>query len=176
MTLISEDGTGKVDSESYATVTFADTHFSNRGVNSWAAFTTAQKESYLRMSTDFMLQRYRALWMGYRKYSDQSLDWPRVQVEVNPPEIYFHTFIGDTIVPIEVQRACAELALRSSTYTDGLFPDITDIITKETIGPITTEYDKRSPASPQYKAIDAMIAVYLKDGGMASSSRTVQRA
>lgn len=176
MTIVIEDGTGKSTSEAYISTTDADTYFSNRGVTAWAAFTTAQKEQNLRLATDFMTQRYRPYWLGYRNSSTQSLDWPRAYVSINPIEVVYQLNISNTIVPVEVQRACAELALKASTYTDGLLPDVTDLITEETIGPITTKYDKRSPVSPLYKAIDAMLAVYLKDGGMNSATVTVQRA
>ena len=181
MSLTTEDGTGKADAESYATVAFSDTYFSNRGKTTWAAFTTAQKESYLRLSTDFIEQRYRMYWDGYKKYSTQALSWPRTFVYGEPvlygdSNLPYPQLISSTIVPTEVKNACAELALKASTYTDGLLPDVTDLITEETIGPITTKYDKLSPASPQYKAIDAMLAVYLKDGGINSATSTVQRA
>lgn len=181
MTLIVETGSGSSTAESYISTTDADTYFSNRGVTAWAAFTTAQKESYLRKSTDFMLQRYRKYWLGYRNLSTQSLDWPRSWVYAEPVISSaagdpYPQLIDSDIVPVEVQRACAELALRASTYTDGLLPDVSDLVTEETIGPITTKYDKRSPDTPLYKAIDAMLSIYLKDGGMNSATVTVQRA
>jgi hypothetical protein len=180
--LIVEDGIGKTDSESYCTVAFATTYFANRGNAAWAALASDTiRENYLRLSTDFMEQRYILSWKGFKKTSVQALSWPRsfvygIPVLYGDNNLPYPQLISSTIVPTEVQRACAELALKASTYTDGLLPDLTDVITEETIGPITTKYDKRSPVSPLYKAIDAMLAVYLKDGGMDSASRTVQRA
>jgi len=176
MSLITEDGTGLSTAESYISVADADTYFSNRGNTTWAALTTAQKEQALRKATDFMLQRYSAYWDGYRYTSTQALDWPRENVYIRPIRVANQSYVDTDIVPVEVQRACAELALRSTTYTDGLFPDVSDLVTEETIGPITTKYDSRSPDTPLYKSIDAMLSIYLKDGGMNSLVSTVQRA
>jgi len=181
MSLNVETGTGASNSESYISVASADTYFSDRGNATWAALTTAQKEQALRKATDFMLQRYRQYWKGYRNLSTQALDWPRSFVYAEP---IIASAVGDpypqlidsNIVPVEVSRACAELALRSTTYTDGLLPDVSDLVTEETIGPITTKYDSRSPDTPLYKSIDAMLSIYLKDGGMNSLTSTVQRA
>lgn len=181
MSIIVEDGTGKSTSESYISVTDADTHFSNRGNTTWSSFSITQKEQYLRLSTDFIQQRYRNYWKGFKKTSAQALSWPRVFVYAEPvlygdSNLPYPQLISSTIVPTEVQKACAELAYKSSTYTDGLLPDVESLIIKETIGPITTEYDKRSPISREYKAIDAMLAPYLKDSGMNSATITVQRS
>jgi hypothetical protein len=176
MSLNVETGTGASNSESYISVASADTYFSDRGNTTWSVLTTAQKEQALRKATDFMLQRYRPYWLGYRNSSTQALDWPRAYVSINPAEVVYQLDISNTIVPVEVQRACAELALRSTTYTDGLLPDVSDLVTEETIGPITTKYDSRSPDTPLYKSIDAMLSIYLKDGGMNSFVSTVQRA
>jgi hypothetical protein len=175
MAIIVETGGNIAGAESYATVAYCDTYFSNRGIASWALLTTAQKEENLRKSTDFMTQRYRLAWKGYRKFSAQALDFPRELVYLEP-QANIDILLSDTIVPNEVKNACAELALKASTYTDGLLPDVTNVILEETIGPITTKYDRRNPVSPVYKAIDAMLAPLLKDNGMDSATVTVQRA
>lgn len=176
MAIIVETGGNIAGAESYESVANATTYHAARGNTSWAALASdAVREQLLRKSTDFIEQRYRLAWKGYRKYSDQALSFPRELVYLEP-QANIDLLLSNTIVPTEVKNACAELALKASTYTDGLLPDVTDLITEETIGPITTKYDKRSPVSPQYKAIDAMLAVYLKDGGMNSATSTVQRA
>lgn len=182
MSLIVETGSNVNGAESYISVADATTYHANRGNTAWAALASdTVREQCLRRATDFIEQRYRMYWDGYKKYATQVLSWPRTFVYGEPvlygdSNLPYPQLISDTIVPTEVKNACAELALKASTYTDGLLPDVTDLITEETIGPITTKYDKRSPVSPQYKAIDAMLAVYLKDGGMNSATSTVQRA
>jgi len=175
--LIVEDGSNVSDAESYCTVAFADTYFSNRGNAAWAVLTTALKEEALRRSTDYMEQMFRADWKGYRKYATQSLSWPRFGVYGEPvlignPELAYPLLISDTIVPIEVQRACAELALRASAGE--LYPDVSERITQETIGPISTKYALNSPSTPQYKAINAMLSPYLKNGSGGATSTVVR--
>ena len=174
MSLISEDGSQVSGAESLCSVAFADTYHSDRGASAWALLTTAIKEQNLRKSTEFMFQRYTLYWDGYRVTTTQSLDWPRSFVFIRPQRTQYQLYISNTIVPIEVQRACAELALRSSSAT--LMPDTKTRQKRKTVGPITIEYDIYSPQNPVYKSIDAMLAPYLKDGGMSSASSTVQRA
>lgn len=176
MSLIVETGENVAGAESYCTVVDATIYFSNRNKTAWAALASdAIREGYLRAATDFMEQRYRLAWKGYRKYSTQSLSFPRELVYLEK-QANIDTLLSDTIVPNEVKSACAELALKASTYTDGLLPDLEDVISEETIGPITTKYDRRKPISRIYKSIDAMLSPYLKNGGMGSISRTAQRA
>lgn len=173
MSIIVEDGSNVTGAESYASVAQFDTYHTNRGNTLAATLLTAEKEQALRRATDFMEQRYRLAWKGYRKYSTQSLSFPRELVYIEK-QANIDTLLSDIIVPNEVINACIELAFRGSA--GDLLPDVTDVIAEETIGPITTKYDRRKPISPSYKAIDAMLAPYLKNGGMNSASFTVQRA
>ena len=168
MTIIVEDGTVVAGAESYATVAYADTYHSNFGNSAWASLITATKEQYLRRATQYMLQRYRKQWNGYRKDAVQVLDWPRSFVYTQP---FVHGAVGaypflvsDIIVPEEVKVACVELALKASTAT--LMPDTTQQIKREKIGPIETEYSEFSQQSPQFRAIDALLSIYLRDSGI----------
>jgi hypothetical protein len=157
MTIVVEDGTGKSTAESYISVADASTYFSARGNTSWAAITTdALREGYLRLATEYMTQMYRNRWQGARYTETQALDWPRTGVVRDSWQVD----IDD--VPIEVQRACAELALKASAGT--LNPDLTQGVVSEKVGPIAVTYDHYSPQSPRYKAIEAMLAPYLSGG------------
>lgn len=171
--LIVETGANITGAEAYCSESYADTYHENRGNTLWNS--VSNKEAALRKATDFMEQRYRLTWKGYRKYSNQSLSFPRELVYLEK-QANIDTLLSDTIVPNEVKNACAELALKASTYTDGLLPDLEDVISEETIGPITTKYDRRKPVSRIYKAIDAILAPLLKNNGIGSASITVQRA
>ena len=78
MSLIVEDGTGRADAESYASVSVADAYHTARGNTAWAALaTTALKEAALRKATDYLGQTYGLRWKGYRMTTTQALDWPR---------------------------------------------------------------------------------------------------
>lgn len=157
MALIVEDGTIVAGAESYIAVADADTWHTNRGNTDWTALATAAKEQALRKATDYMLQVYGLRWKGDRVSASQVLDWPREGVEV------FGFEIDADVVPDAVANACADLALRASA--GDLTPDVTRRTVRETVGPITVEYDKNAPALPDYQAIDNMLAPYLDRAG-----------
>jgi hypothetical protein len=154
MSIITEDGTGLSTAETYASVSFADTYFSDRGNTAWAALTTSVKEASLRKSTEYMLQVYRNRWIGSRYTTVQALDWPRWGVAVDGGQ----TVIETNQIPIDVKRACAELASRASTAT--LYADETRSVVIESVGPLSVEYDKYSGQAIRYKAIDSMLTIY----------------
>ena len=154
MALIVEDGTGLSTAESYISVADATTYFSNRGNTTWAAIATdALREAYLRLATEYMTQMYRSRWEGARYTEDQSLDWPRTGV------VRDSWSVDTDEVPVEVQRACAELALKQSA--GDLAPDLTQGVIREKVDVIEVEYDKASPQYTRYRAIDAMLKPYL---------------
>lgn len=72
-----EDGTGLTTANSYESVVNADAYHLARGNSSWAAATTANKETALVRSTQALDGMYGRQWPGIRLTSDQSLDWPR---------------------------------------------------------------------------------------------------
>jgi hypothetical protein len=81
MALIVEDGTGLANAESYVSVAAATTYHANVGNTAWAAITSdTTKEQLLRKATDYMVAQYRLQYAGCRRYSTQSLDWPRLYV------------------------------------------------------------------------------------------------
>jgi hypothetical protein len=163
-TLTPEDGTVVPDADSYVTIAYADAYHSARGNVAWAAKTAADKEAALRKATDHMGQTYRALWKGYRKDATQTLDWPRMEVYLEP---FVYGALGDypylvsnTIVPEEVKRACAELALRVSAGTV-LSPDLTRAKSAVSVGEISVTYDDASSEYPRFRSVDAVLAPYL---------------
>lgn len=170
MAIVVEDGTAKSNAESYISVVDASTYHAGRGNAAWAALASDTiREQNLRKATDYMLQIYRKQWSGYRYTATQALDWPRSFVYLEPfvhgaTGTYPYLVANDT-VPTEVKNACAELALRASAGE--LFADLAQGITSERVGPLTTEYDKASPQSARYVAVDAMLAPYLARGGNA---------
>lgn len=159
MALEVEDGTGKANAESYISVADADTRRSNLGGDAgWTAASTAEKEAALRKSTEYMLQAYRDRWQGYRQVTEQALDWPRNSVVVDE-----FVVVDSDVVPAEVKNACADLALKA--ISESLAPDLERAVVRERVGPIETEYDRASPQSKRFRAIDMMLAPYLTGGG-----------
>lgn len=160
MALIVEDGTGKADAESYISVEDATAYHADRGNAAWASLASdTVREQLLRRATEYMLQVYRSAWQGYRMTSAQALDWPRADVCVDGYPLAID------IVPAEVKRACAELALKANSGP--LAPDLGQAIKRQKIGPIDTEYADYSPQSKRYVAIDRLLQPLLSGrGGM----------
>jgi hypothetical protein len=163
VTLIVETGAIVAGAESLCSVATADTYHSDRANTAWSLLTTPNKEAYLRRATEYMLQTYRLRWKGVRMSSAQTLDWPRGYAYLEPvitgANQEFQNLVANNIVPVEVQRACAELALKASSAD--LLADRSQGVKSKTVGPIAIVYDERSNRSKQYVAIDRMLRPYL---------------
>lgn len=165
MALIVEDGTGRADSESYATVAYADDYHTKRGNTAWTALTESVKEQLLRKATDFMIQEYRDKWQGRRVKIEQALDWPRVGVVLRDfgssqgrtgYGSYYTVQVDYTIVPKEVAVACCELALRA--VSGALLADLTQQVASEAVGPISVSYFQGARRTVQYLAVERNVA------------------
>lgn len=161
-----EDGTAKNNAESYCTVAFADMYFSLRGVTAWVG-TELVKESALRKATDYLEQAYRNAWTGYRLSATQRLSWPRINATRDGFDF------SAAAVPIEVQTATAELAVRSLTAP--LLTDIDDTampISEASLGTLSVSYDttpRSGKRQKTYAAVDSMLAVLMENGKPNSS-------
>lgn len=74
MALITEDGTGRDDSESYVTVAFADNYATAHGLSAWTGTDTV-KEVALRKATQYIDTSYN--FRSAKSYQYQSLEFPR---------------------------------------------------------------------------------------------------
>lgn len=157
MSLIVENGTGLSTAESYISVADATTRHAALGNTNWALLTTPEIEQALRRATNYMVQTYRGLWTGYRINSTQALDWPRSWVVVDTYPV------ASNAVPSDIANACADLALKAAS--GDLAEDLTRGIVREKVGPLETEYDRNSPQSVRYRAVDMALAPYLAGAG-----------
>lgn len=166
MALETEDGTGKADAESYASVAEADLYFSNRGYTLWATLTTEEREQALRRATDYMGEVYRLRWTGTRLTSTQALDWPRYLVPmVDSPGGYgvLPAYYPQDEVPVLVKSACCYLAFKASQGE--LAPDLDRRTTREKVDVIEVEYSDRGPQFVVYRAADNMLKPFLSGNG-----------
>lgn len=152
MSLIVEMGGGSPDSESYISVADADARHTAFGNTAWGLLSTGNKEIALRKATAKLTQDYRQRWKGERRTSTQALDWPRSGVRVDC------IYLANDTIPADIANACADLALKAST--EDLTPDLERGIVREKVGPLETEYDRYSPQSKRYAAIDRALAPY----------------
>ena len=76
LTLIKEDGTGRTDANSNATVAEADAYFeAHLYPAAWTAATATTKSAALVMATRLVDSQYQ--FNGYRAHDTQALQWPR---------------------------------------------------------------------------------------------------
>src|SRR5574343_30893 len=158
MSLIVEDGTGKTDAESYASVAAADASIFLSGNTAWAAASTATKELHLKLVAQY-LQNHIS-WAGQKKTSVQALYWPATGV-------YLDGFLlSSTAVPQRVINANIMLAAKS--LAGELVSDLgADIITEQTVDVITIKYSpgKRNAGQKLYADVIAMIAPLTNGSG-----------
>jgi hypothetical protein len=164
MALITEDGTGKADAESYCSVAFATAYHDARGNTAWAGLASdTVREQMLRKATDYMAI-YRDRWAGFRVTTTQALDWPRYEVPMKDAASgsAWTAYYAMDAVPAALARACAELALRA---IDGdLNEDLDAPVIEETVGPITTRYAQGTRQTKRYPAIDALLLPFFTGG------------
>lgn len=162
MALVVEDGTGKADAESFASVANFDDYCTKRGLSTSAFATEAAKEQALRKATDFMEASYRLSWKGTRVTTTQAISWPRYDVVVNDaPGGYgeYPHVISQSVVPAQVIQACVMLALKTP---DGeLAPDLDQKVVREKVDVIEVEYDRNAPAYKVYRAVDTLLAPFM---------------
>jgi hypothetical protein len=94
-----EDGTGKVDSNSYCLVAYADAYFLDRNISTWTGTNTV-KQGVLIQATDYIELRFSHLFKGEKKVAEQALSFPRISSEFDE-------------MPVALLRACCEYALRA---------------------------------------------------------------
>jgi hypothetical protein len=141
--LIVEDGTGKVDAESYESVANYRAYHAKFG-NDVTAELDADIEIRLRKATDYMVTTFRGYWKKMRTVYNQALDWPRYLVERDA-----NNFIGSNEVPVEVKAACCVLAY--VVKTTPLVPTSIGRGKKSVkIGPLAVEFDGSGDSAPAF--------------------------
>jgi hypothetical protein len=168
--VIVEDGTGKSDADAYCTLAFANAWHLSRGITLWATMSDAEKEAAIVRATHFMTQRYRLRWLGTRRFDTQALDWPRYNVQLPDVDILY---VQSTVVPVEVQQACAEMAFKAAA--GDLTPDEGQRVKRQKVDVVEVEYADGSRPTKRYVAVDRLLAPYLF-GANGDSTMRVLRA
>ena len=164
MAFVAEDGTGLVNANSLTTVAFANGYFADRNVGGWAG-SDAVKQGALIRATDYVETRFGQKLRGVIQFpsNPQALSFPRLGIN------------ADGAVPVGVQKAVAEYALRA--LAAALAPDPeTDASgravkrVKNKVGPIETEKEFTDAigiaAFKPYPAADALMTPYLLQAGV----------
>lgn len=127
--IIVEDGSGKVDSNSYVSIEYAKTFLQVRGVevsdNDEIAIMLIKAIDYLESKC----------FKGEKTNPEQALAFPRSGVEINDIEL------PDDLIPLAIQRAQCQLVIAIESGLD-LTGNVSaqDYIVKEKVGPIEMQY------------------------------------
>jgi hypothetical protein len=170
MALVTEDGTGKTDAESYISVAAADAYHLIHSISStWAAATTAVKEAALRQAAQYLDTTYKDKWKGFRADDDQALDWPREGLVIDG------VVYDSADLPTQLLEAAAELALK---VVDGdvIFADMDDEGSVKSrsvrVGPITeaVSFSGSSRGIKRYRLVEGLVAPLIEMSNTVSRS------
>jgi hypothetical protein len=113
MALVVEDGNGLPTANAYVSEEYVDAYCELRGVASWAAATTENKEIAIIKATDYIDTVFGPRFLGYKANEtcptpdytvDQALEFPRV---------FNDHYELPVALPPQLQKACAEYAIRA---------------------------------------------------------------
>lgn len=159
----------------YGTVTEADAYHAARGNTAWTGDNTVKTAALVRAS-DYIDGRYRCRLPSGRWQSmftgektggrTQEREWPRTGATD-----YEGNEIPSDEVPIEVEHAAYEAALRELTSPGSLSPDYvpSQLVTKEKVDVIEVTYSEPQPSvdgsmpnRPVITAVDEILAPLLR--------------
>lgn len=159
MALIVEDGTGKADANSYASLDDANGYHSLRGHTAWTGADEV-KEAALVRATSYIDGQYGARWPGYRASGAQALDWPRD--EAYDRDGHLQDEVPTAVIVATIEAALIELS------TAGALTEAQErggAIVREKVGPIETEYSDVAPAQTTYPSIKLALSRLIPFGG-----------
>lgn len=158
----------------YGTLEGADAYHQARGNTAWAIGPDDARKAALVRATDYIDGRYRVMMATGRWVSmfpgvrtagrGQANEWPRTGARDND---------GNALpvdqVPVEVERATYEAALRELASPGSLSPDFvaSEAVTKEKVGPIEVTYAEAAtgdqpPNRPAIPLIDGILGPLLR--------------
>jgi hypothetical protein len=188
LTLIKEDGTGKVDANSYASVADGDAYFEGHlYATAWTAATSGTKAAALVMATRLVDTQFQ--FNGYRAHETQALQWPRERcpdpdrnaVSSSLQSPLLSSFVPNDEVPAGVASAVCEMAREllivdrtGAPPGEGISSTQTSSATHDSAGgsssQSSTTYSKEDTRPIMSRVAQAMLAKYgaLMQGGSGS--------
>ena len=166
LTLIKEDGTGKVDANAYANAADGDAyHDGHLYASAWTAATTASKEAALVFATRLIDSQYQ--FGGSRANETQALQWPRVNCpDPDKPSVPALTsllladpFVSANAVPRAVIQATCEMA-RELLVVDRTAAPAGEGLKYQNAGTTQTGYDKKDTRPVISHVAQAMLAKF----------------
>ncbi|MDG4676188.1 hypothetical protein P9A16_34455 [Shinella sp. 838] len=124
--------------------------------------TTDEQKAAARQRGSLVIDRYEPKFSGRRKagYAQERV-WPRTGATTRWGEA-----IGENDVPVVVVNACYEAAFLELTNPGSLSPVVVgaEVVKREKVGPLETEYAALTSASPTDAAAMATPVVTIIDG------------
>lgn len=152
MSFVAEDGTGVEGANSFVSLADSNTFFTlHRSAATWAAASDTNKQIALIAATRDIQAQFKGLWIGELADDDQGLDWPRDEAYDDDDRLL-------TGVPQALKDATCELALIALSAELRPARDGDDRVKRETVGPITTEFDTAQPRGKRYPLVDSLLA------------------
>lgn len=152
LTLIEEDGTGKADANSYASVVDGDAyHDGHLYATAWTAATTENKEKALVFATRLLDAEFR--FKGVKASTTQALQWPRAECRDPDGDDY----LASDAVPHAVVQATCELA-RELLVKDRTAAPPGEGLKYLNVGSTQTGYDKTDTPPVITRVAQAMLA------------------
>ncbi len=166
LTLIKEDGTGKVDANAYASAADGDAyHEGHLYPTAWTAATLASREAALVFATRLIDSQYQ--FGGSRANEPQALQWPRVNC-LDPDKasvpaltglLLADPFVSANAVPKAVIQATCEMA-RELLVANRTAAPVGEGLRYENVGTTQTGYDKRDTRPIISHVAQAMLAKF----------------
>ena len=158
LTLIKEDGTGKVDANSYANSADGDAyHDGHLYATAWTGATTAKKEAALVMATRLIDSQFQ--FDGGKLNEAQALQWPRENCHDPDADGWGGGTIASNVVPRLVIQATCEMA-RELIVADRTASPAGEGLKYQNVGTTQTGYDKSDTRPVISRVAQAMLAKY----------------
>ncbi len=183
LTLIKEDGTGKVDANAYANVADGDAyHDGHLYATDWTGANSATKAAALVMATRLMDAYYQ--FRGFKAHDAQALSWPRELardddalrapgfVGLSPREEYF----ASDAIPRRLMDATIETARELIKANRTADPDGEGLAQLTLTGTLSMTFDKKDRAPIIPRVAQALLAKLGDFAGQTSGVVRLTRA
>lgn len=166
MAITVEDGTGLADADAFVSVSYCDTYLASRGKTLWTGDDTLKEQAIVR-ATAYLSEAFD--WEGYRVKNRQAtggaqaLAWPRHEV-FDREKVY----VSSNEIPVEVQKATAELALYELLNPGALDPTFqaSTVIKNVKVGPVGIQFENQNTSAsgirPMILRVSDLVGQFLK--------------
>ena len=158
LTLIKEDGTGKVDANAYANTADGDAyHDGHLYAAAWTAASAGNKDKALVFASRLIDGQFQ--FNGAKASEAQALQWPRAGCHDPDADGWNGGTVADNIVPKAVMEATCEMA-RELLIVDRTAAPVGEGLKYYNDGPVQTGYDKRDKRPAISPVAQAMLAKF----------------